>query len=213
MATLLRMKALRRVVRAYGFVRACGVVRIYGVVKACGGVVASGLLLAASPSFANGVRPASAVSPVAATTSATAAATTATTAASAATLSTAATPATPATAATVASSGEARAAAARLPALSFANVKVVSRSVVTYRCADGHEMGVAYMNTDNDQSFAVIRLAGQHVVLVSSIAASGVRYIGAHYIWWTKGDEGTLYDQQKGEDAPPVAADCQALKP
>jgi membrane-bound inhibitor of C-type lysozyme len=97
--------------------------------------------------------------------------------------------------------------------LSFANVKVVSRSVVTYRCADGHEMGVAYMNTDNDQSFAVIRLAGQHVVLVSSIAASGVRYIGAHYIWWTKGDEGTLYDQQKGEDAPPVAADCQALKP
>ena len=112
-----------------------------------------------------------------------------------------------------ASTDAARAAAARMPALTFANVKVISRSVVTYRCADGQEMGVAYMNTDNQQSFAVLRLGGQHLVLVSTLAASGVRYIGGRYIWWTKGDEGNLYDQQNGENAPAMAADCKALGP
>jgi membrane-bound inhibitor of C-type lysozyme len=97
-------------------------------------------------------------------------------------------------------------------ALSFGNIKVVSRSIVTYRCADGREMGVAYMNTDNEQSFAVIRIDGRHLVFVNTAAGSGVRYVAGRYVWWSKGDEGNLYDVIAGENAAPVAKDCKAIK-
>ncbi len=69
------------------------------------------------------------------------------------------------------------------------------------------------MNTDNQQSFAVIRLDGQHLVFVNTLSASGVRYVGGRYVWWTKGNAANLYDELKGENAPPIVADCQALKP
>jgi membrane-bound inhibitor of C-type lysozyme len=95
--------------------------------------------------------------------------------------------------------------------LSFGNIKVVSRSIVTYRCADGREMGIAYMNTDNQQSFAVIRIEGRHRVFVDTAAASGVRYVSGRYVWWSKGDEGNLYDTMAGENAAPVAKDCKAI--
>jgi membrane-bound inhibitor of C-type lysozyme len=97
-------------------------------------------------------------------------------------------------------------------ALSFGNIKVVSRSIVAYRCADGHDMGVAYMNTDNGQSFAVIRIEGRHLVFVDTAAGSGARYVAGRYIWWNKGDEGNLYDAMAGENAAPVAKDCTAIK-
>ena len=97
-------------------------------------------------------------------------------------------------------------------ALSFANVKVVSRSIVSYLCADGRQMGVAYMNTDNQQSFAVIRIDGRHVVFVDTAAASGVRYAAGRYVWWSKGEEGNLYDMTAGENAAPIAKDCKAIR-
>jgi membrane-bound inhibitor of C-type lysozyme len=97
-------------------------------------------------------------------------------------------------------------------ALTFPSIKVVSRSIVSYRCADGRDMGVAYMNTDNHQSFAVIRIDGQHLVFVDTLAGSGVRYAAGRYVWWSKGDEGNLYDTMAGDNAPPVAKDCKAIK-
>jgi membrane-bound inhibitor of C-type lysozyme len=89
---------------------------------------------------------------------------------------------------------------------------VVSRSIVSYRCADGREMGVAYMNTDNQQSFAVIKIGGRHMVFVDTAAGSGVRYAAGRYVWWSKGEEGNLYDMTAGENAAPVAKDCKAIR-
>ncbi|HTJ92711.1 MAG TPA: MliC family protein [Pararobbsia sp.] len=99
----------------------------------------------------------------------------------------------------------------KLLPLTFPSLKVVSRSVVTYRCDDGRELGVAYMNTDNQQSFAVIRLDGRHLVFVNVLAGSGARYTADKYVWWSKGPEGDLYDLTKGENAAPIAKDCKAL--
>ena len=95
--------------------------------------------------------------------------------------------------------------------LTFPSLKVVSRSVATYQCEGGQELGVAYMNTDNQQSFAVIRLGGRHLVLVNVLAGSGARYAADKYVWWTKGPEGNLYDLTQGEDAQPIARDCKAI--
>ncbi len=95
--------------------------------------------------------------------------------------------------------------------LTFPSLKVASRSVVTYRCADGRELGVAYMNTDNQQSFAVIRLDGRHLVFVNVLSGSGARYTADKYVWWSKGPEGNLYDMTQGENAAPIAKDCKAV--
>ncbi|CAM2148028.1 exported protein of unknown function [Pararobbsia alpina] len=95
--------------------------------------------------------------------------------------------------------------------LSIPSLKVASRSVVTYRCEDGRELGVAYMNTDNQQSFAVMRIDGRHLVFVNVLAGSGARYTADKYVWWSKGPEGNLYDVTKGEDAPPIAKDCKSV--
>lgn len=97
-------------------------------------------------------------------------------------------------------------------ALSFGNIKVVSRSIVSYRCENGREIGVAYMNTDNQQSFAVIRIEGRHLVFVDTAAGSGVRYVAGRYVWWSKGDEGNLYDVMAGENAAPIAKACKAIE-
>jgi len=168
------------------FLRLPRLVRIAPRVRA---FALSGLVLAASPAFAVGA--AASESPVV----------------SASAVSAAAAASSPASAPASAS-----APATRTFALSFGNIKVASRSIVTYRCADGHEMGVAYMNTDNQQSFAVIRIEGRHLVFVDTAAGSGARYVAGRYVWWSKGDEGNLYDVMAGENAAPLAKDCKAIK-
>ncbi|RKP56765.1 hypothetical protein D7S86_08970 [Pararobbsia silviterrae] len=95
--------------------------------------------------------------------------------------------------------------------LTFPQLKVVSRSVVTYQCEGGRELGVAYLNTDNQQSFAIIRLDGRHLVFVNVLSGSGARYAADKYIWWTKGNDGNLYDLTQGENGPAVAKDCKAI--
>lgn len=101
--------------------------------------------------------------------------------------------------------------AGKLLPLTFPSLKVTSRSVVTYRCDGAREIGVAYMNTDNRQSFAVIRLDGRHIVLINVISGSGARYAADKYVWWSKGNTGNLYDLTQGENAAPIAKDCQAV--
>ncbi|WP_276522740.1 MliC family protein [Cupriavidus necator] len=40
--------------------------------------------------------------------------------------------------------------------------------------------------------------------------ASGARYVGGRYEWWTKGEEGTLRDLMQAENAAPALANCHA---
>lgn len=81
----------------------------------------------------------------------------------------------------------------------------VNSSGVTYDC-EGREVAVSYINA-GEVSLAVLNLEGKTVVAANVIAASGARYAGGNYIWWTKGDEADLYDlMDGGEDQP--AAHC-----
>ena len=79
----------------------------------------------------------------------------------------------------------------------------------TYDCG-GSQIEAVYHNA-GPVSLAVLTIGGETVVASNVIAASGARYAGAQYVWWTKGDTADLYDLMQGEDAPPVS--CRALNP
>jgi membrane-bound inhibitor of C-type lysozyme len=76
---------------------------------------------------------------------------------------------------------------------------------VRYACDRGLEVPATYVNAD-DLSVVVINVDGQQVTLVNEPAASGARYgwpsDGANYVWWTKGEEATLYWKAEGAETP-----------
>ncbi|TKT74213.1 MliC family protein [Aquamicrobium sp. LC103] len=79
----------------------------------------------------------------------------------------------------------------------------VERTSATYVCGD-REIAVEYVNAEN-VSLAVLTLADETIVASNVIAASGAKYAGAQYVWWTKGDDADFYDLMQGEDADPVS--------
>lgn len=69
-------------------------------------------------------------------------------------------------------------------------------STATYSCDRGVEVPATYVNGP-DQSLVVINVEGRQITLLTEPAASGARYgwpsDGSGYVWWTKGEEATLY--------------------
>lgn len=55
-------------------------------------------------------------------------------------------------------------------------------------------------------------MEGEQIVAAITVSASGARYQGGRYIWWTRGEEGSLYDVMAGPDADPIAT-CQSEAP
>jgi membrane-bound inhibitor of C-type lysozyme len=78
-------------------------------------------------------------------------------------------------------------------------------TTTTYTCDRGVEVPATYVNGP-DQSLAVIHVEGRQITLVGEPAASGARYgwpsDGSNYVWWTKGDEATLYWKSPEGEAP-----------
>lgn len=74
-----------------------------------------------------------------------------------------------------------------------------------YTCDRGVEVPATYVNTA-EGSLAVIHVEGSQVTLIGEPAASGARYgwpsDGSSYVWWTKGDEATLYWKTPEGEAP-----------
>jgi membrane-bound inhibitor of C-type lysozyme len=81
---------------------------------------------------------------------------------------------------------------------------------INYRCeGTSATMTVEYINAGED-SLAMVPVEGGRRVMVSVLAASGARYAGGAFVWWTKGREGSLYDLRNGEDADPVTTCVEA---
>lgn len=76
-----------------------------------------------------------------------------------------------------------------------------------YTCGE-RSINVSYINA-GDISLALLAFEDKTVVASNVLSASGARYAGGQYIWWTKGDSADLYDlMEGGEDTP--AASCRA---
>ncbi len=67
-----------------------------------------------------------------------------------------------------------------------------------YACADGQAIGVDYYNAGST-SLAVLHFTSETVVAANVIAASGAKYEGDQFTWWTRGPEADLYDVTKGD--------------
>jgi membrane-bound inhibitor of C-type lysozyme len=81
---------------------------------------------------------------------------------------------------------------------------------VHYVCEGGQSLDVVYTDSA-EMSYALLPVAGRRRLFVEGVAASGARYTAGKYVWWTKGDHGTLYDDGGGDsDAPPVLDGCVA---
>ncbi|MDN5788311.1 MliC family protein [Pseudorhodobacter sp.] len=85
-------------------------------------------------------------------------------------------------------------------------------STYYYTCERGVGVPATYINeTSNDPdagSAVILMVENRQITLWSVPSASGARYgwpsDGSHYIWWTKGEEATLYWHEAGvgEDQP-----------
>jgi membrane-bound inhibitor of C-type lysozyme len=75
--------------------------------------------------------------------------------------------------------------------LSIALDDQASVSTETYKCSDGGDYAVRYVNSGSN-SLALIKLKDEELIFVGVISASGARYQSGAYEWWSKGDEATL---------------------
>ncbi|MDQ0139245.1 MliC family protein [Cupriavidus necator] len=101
----------------------------------------------------------------------------------------------------------ATAQAARAPGID--GVRFPEVRTVHYQCDSGKTLTVRYFNSTDNQA-AVFRIEGKPVLAVSTVSASGARYVGGRYEWWTKGEAGTLRDLMLAETAAPALANCHA---
>lgn len=99
------------------------------------------------------------------------------------------------------------ASAARAPGID--GVRFTDVRTVRYQCDGDRTLTVRYFNSADNQA-AVFRLDGKPVLAVTTVAASGARYVGGRYEWWTKGDTGTLRDLMQPENAAAALSNCQA---
>jgi membrane-bound inhibitor of C-type lysozyme len=80
-------------------------------------------------------------------------------------------------------------------------------ATATYACDTGATIEVSY-----EADRATVRYEGRDLAMQSSAAASGARYVGDGYVWWSRGSgedaEGTLYRDANGEPGETVAS-CQ----
>ena len=73
----------------------------------------------------------------------------------------------------------------------------------SYDCGD-FMLDARYIN-GGQIMLAELQWPDNHIIAAEVIAASGARYAAGPYVWWSKGDDGTLYDVTKGENDPGIA--------
>ena len=84
----------------------------------------------------------------------------------------------------------------------------------TYTCEHGVTVPTVYATLETGENVAIIGVEGQQVGLVQVQGASGVKYAPANdvsgYIWWTKGDEASLYFRSgaDGSNEATLLSDC-----
>ena len=89
-------------------------------------------------------------------------------------------------------------------------LSVASSKDVHYVCKDNKDITVSYVNATNGDSFAYLPVDGTPHVFVGVTSGSGARYASGRYIWWNKGETGTL--SVDGSRSAPLLADCAEKK-
>ncbi|WP_051241508.1 META domain-containing protein [Stappia stellulata] len=77
----------------------------------------------------------------------------------------------------------------------------VETATINYNCED-RQLQVDYINA-GPVSLAILNMADETVVAAAVVSASGARYAGGEYVWWTRGArEASLALARDGDDTP-----------
>lgn len=80
---------------------------------------------------------------------------------------------------------------------------------LTYQCLSGATVHATYPS----DSTAVVEYDDQTLRMTVAISASGARYVGDGFVWWTKGSgpgsDGTLYHEDPDGAAGELVEQCQ----
>lgn len=81
-------------------------------------------------------------------------------------------------------------------------------SKTSYQCDDGSVVEASYPTTDT----ALVVIQGKTVEMNTAVSASGARYVGGGWEWWTKGiNQGILSPLAEGENiASAKGLNCSA---
>jgi len=82
------------------------------------------------------------------------------------------------------------------------------RQTMSYVCSGDRKVTAEYINAGSS-ALAIVTVGGETLLMANVLSASGARYAGQQYVWWTKGNAADFYDLTRGEDAPPVVS-CEA---
>jgi membrane-bound inhibitor of C-type lysozyme len=72
-----------------------------------------------------------------------------------------------------------------------------------YTCKGGAAFTVQYI-TAGSSALAVLPVNGQATIFAQGPSADGGRYVAGFFVWWSKGNTGSLFDVRKGDDAAPI---------
>lgn len=100
-------------------------------------------------------------------------------------------------------------ALALLPLPAQAELQLIT---ARYLCERGVQVPVAYV-TAGAESVVTLTVDGSQISLYQEQSASGARYgwpsDGSNYIWWTKGDEATLYWKDETGSETTILSACK----
>src|SRR5277367_5453218 len=99
-------------------------------------------------------------------------------------------------------------ATAMADTLNVPEIPIDATLVRNYQCQSGKSLKVTYYNRHDGQSFALLLVKDKAMLFVDTLAGSGVKYVAGPYAWWTKGNNGDLYDMTAGPNAAPIVAGC-----
>jgi membrane-bound inhibitor of C-type lysozyme len=88
------------------------------------------------------------------------------------------------------------------------DAETVEQRTVHYICGD-RTISADYINAGT-AALALLHAGQETTVLANVTAASGAKYMGGPYTWWTKGEAATLYDLRNGENTTGI--ECKAVR-
>lgn len=88
------------------------------------------------------------------------------------------------------------------------DAETVENRTVKYICGD-RKISADYILAGS-VALALLHAGNETTVLANVTAASGAKYMGGPYTWWTKGEAATLYDLRNGETSTGI--ECRAVR-
>lgn len=89
------------------------------------------------------------------------------------------------------------------------NLEPLPPKAISYQCDSGNRIIVTY--PDNDT--AEVKYMDDTYQMKIALSASGARYVGDDLVWWTKGNEASMYKAVNNTDTGDRIENCtQVLK-